>query len=538
VPTTPLVEVAAGSVPDGVTFPALVKAAAGGGGRGMRAVNDPAELAGAIEAASREAMAAFGDGTVFVEPYLARARHIEVQIMGDAHGNVVHFHERECSIQRRHQKVLEEAPSPGISDEVRARLYDGALALARHVGYQNAGTVEFLVGDDSTISFLEVNVRLQVEHRVTELICHDVDLVELQLCVASGEPLPMNQDEIVPVGHAMQVRLVAEDPAAGWRPSTGTVRQFDVAASFNSEAEAAVAPGSVVSADYDSLLMNVVEWDSRRSQAAAKLVADLAESDIVGIRTNAATMMAILREPDFLAGNTTTTYLDEHPDVLLAGSPAESDRVAHLLAVVFADERRARLGDRVTGFAPSGWRNLRTQGQCRTWVLDGEPHHVEYVVVGDGASVLIGPPPGIGADGALLGDDRIVRSVRFLERTDQRQVLEIDGVRFAVDVTCDGDTAFTTSSGVSLDWVRPPRFAEHAADESASGPVSPLPGRVIAVHVEPGQAVDDGTLLMVIEAMKMEHTITAHAPAVVSEVRFAPGDRVDAGDLLVALEMT
>lgn len=536
VPTTTLVEVAPGSVPTGLAMPVLVKAAAGGGGRGMRIVHDEAELADAIESASREAASAFGDGTVFVEPYIARGRHVEVQIMGDAHGNVVHFHERECSIQRRNQKVLEEAPSPGISDEVRTKLHEGALALARHVGYQNAGTVEFLVGEDGTITFLEVNTRLQVEHRVTERICGWIDLVELQLRVAAGELLPMTQAEIEPDGHAIQVRLVAEDPAEGWLPSIGTVREFEVFAWDHSMLSAAVAPGSAVSADYDSLLMNAVAWSHSRDRAAAELVVSLEAARVAGVRTNLATMIAILREPDFLAGNTTTAYLDEHPDVLTAGVPSPDVVTAHLLAIVFADERRARCADRVTGFAPSGWRNLRTQGQRRAWLLDGERHEVEYVVVGAGATTLVGPVPMPGADGVLAVDSRASHSVRFLDRGDERQVLEIDGVRHAVEVAFDGDEAFTSSNGVSLAWTRPPRFADHDADQAGSGPVSPLPGTVIAVHVEAGQAVEDGTLLMVVEAMKMEHKITAHAAAVVIEVRFRAGDRVDAGDLLVVLE--
>ena len=536
VPTTTLVEVTPGAVPAGLAMPVLVKAAAGGGGRGMRIVHDDADLAAAIEAASREAASAFGDGTVFVEPYIARGRHVEVQIMGDAHGHVVHFHERECSIQRRNQKVLEEAPSPGITDAIRAQLHEGALALARHVGYRNAGTVEFLVGEDGTITFLEVNTRLQVEHRVTERVCGFVDLVELQLRVAAGERLPMTQDDIRTHGHAIQVRLVAEDPAAGWLPSIGGIRRFDVRGDRPPSPEAAVAAGSVVSSDYDSLLMNVVRWGADRDAAAGQLVAALTEARIAGLRTNLPTMLAILREPDFLAGNTTTAYLDDHPEVLTAGVPAADTVTAHLLAAVFADERRARLADRVTAFAPSGWRNVRTRGQRRTWLLDGAAHDVEYLVSGDTATVLVGAPPAPGPDGALAVDERTSHTVRLLERTDQRQVLEIDGVRHAVEVTIDGDTAFTASSGTCLDWTRPPRFADHDAEQSGSGPVSPLPGTVIAVHVSAGQEVEDGTLLMVVEAMKMEHKITAHGPAVVREVRVAAGDRVDAGDLLVVLE--
>ncbi len=540
VPTTAIVEVAPGSVPSGLTMPVLVKAAAGGGGRGMRVVHDEADLADAIMAASREAASAFGDGTVFVEPLVMRARHVEVQIMGDRHGNIVHFHERECSIQRRNQKVLEEAPSPGITDDVRRRLHEGALTLARHVGYENAGTVEFLVGQgpgdaDGAITFLEVNTRLQVEHRVTERVC-DVDLVELQLRVAAGEPLPMRQDEIHTRGHAIQVRLVAEDPAAGWLPSVGAVREFDVFAWRGSDTAAAVAAGSVVAADYDSLLMNVVQFGSDRRVAVASLVDSLAGATVTGLRTNIATMAAILREPDFLAGNTTTAYFDEHPQVLTAGVMPDDEVVAHLLAVVFADEQRNRAANTVTAFAPSGWRNMRTQGQRRTWLCSGVDHEVEYVVAGDGATALVGPAPAPRADGTLPDDERHRVAVRFIARDAERQVLELDGVRRGIEVSIDDDGATTWSRAGWLEWLRPPRFADHDADHAGSGPVSPLPGTVIAVHVEAGQEVADGALLMVVEAMKMEHRIVAHAAAVVREVRFGPGDRVDAGELLVTLE--
>jgi propionyl-CoA carboxylase alpha chain len=540
VPTSPIIEAGPDLDPASLDYPVLVKAAAGGGGRGMRVVREPGELADAIVAASREAIAAFGDGTVFIERLIERARHIEVQIFGDAHGNLVHLHERECSIQRRNQKVLEEAPSPGISDDVRRRLHEGALALGRAVGYQNAGTVEFLVGDDGAITFLEVNTRLQVEHRVTERILVGLDLVELQLLVASGELLPMTQDEVEPYGHAIQVRLVAEDPAAGWLPSIGTVGEFEVWGDWPSHIEAAVAPGSIVAADYDSLLMNVVEWGATRRYVAGKLAADLAEARISGVRTNAATMRAILSEPDFLAGQTTTRYLDQHPHVLTAGEVTGDDRSAHLVALVLADERRSRAADRVTGFAPSGWRNLRTVGQRRVWTANGAEHCAEYVVHGDRATVLVGPFPTPGADGVLSPDERRRVDVRLLQYDPEAGeiAVELDGLRHQVEIAFDVpcEAATTRSGAGTIDWTRPPRFVDHDANEAGSGPISPLPGTVRSVHVAAGDVVADGQLLMVVEAMKMEHKITAHAAAVVRAVRFAVGDRVDTGDLLVALE--
>ena len=249
VPTTPIHEVAPGGpLPTGLVMPVLVKAAARGGGRGMRVVTAEADLAEAVESAAREAGAAFGDPTVFIEAYIERGRHIEVQIMGDAHGSVIHLGERDCSVQRRNQKVIEESPAPGLDDTVRQALHDGAVALARHVGYRGAGTVEFLVARDGTITFLEVNTSLQVEHPVTEAVT-GLDLVELQLAVAEGRPLPITQNDVRIDGHAVEVRIVAEDPAAGWLPSTGTITAFSVDDSVR--CDSGVRPGSIVSVDYD-----------------------------------------------------------------------------------------------------------------------------------------------------------------------------------------------------------------------------------------------------------------------------------------------
>jgi propionyl-CoA carboxylase alpha chain len=535
VPTAPVIEVTADLDHHSLHYPLLVKAVAGGGGRGMRTVRDAADLDDAITAASREAQSAFGDGRVFLETYIERGRHVEVQIMGDAYGTIVHFGERECSIQRRNQKVVEEAPSPGITEDVRAQLHAGALALAKHVGYQNAGTVEFMVGETvdgtPTIAFLEVNTRLQVEHRVTEAVTGH-DLVELQLRIAAGEPLGLTQDAITVSGHAVEVRLVAEDPADGWLPSTGMVTDFTCGTPLDS----AVCAGSVLSADYDSLLANVVAHAPTRARAVCDLRGILQGLRVAGVRTNRDLLIALLAEPDFLAGRATTRYLEHHPDLAVAGVVADDDRTAHLLAVIFADEQRNRAADRVTGFAPSGWRNLRTAGQRRTWLLAGEPHQVEYVIDGDRAQARIGHWPVPGPDGALAEDGRRLLGVRLLARGSEHQVVEIDGLRYDVAVAFHGDAAVSRSNAGTITWVSAARFADHEADLAGRGPVSPLPGRVIAVHVEPGDVVADGMVLLVIEAMKMEHTITAHSDAVVTEVRFAVGDRVDAGELLVVLD--
>jgi propionyl-CoA carboxylase alpha chain len=561
VPTTSMIDVVDGRVVDDaeVIYPALVKAAAGGGGRGMRVVRSADELDDAVTAASREALAAFGDGAVFIEPYLERGRHVEVQVFGDRHGNVVHLGERECSIQRRNQKIVEESPSAGISDEVRTTLCHGAVALARHVGYEGAGTIEFMVGTDrdgdATITFLEVNTRLQVEHPVTEAVT-GLDLVELQLRVAAGEALPITQDDVTIDGHAIEVRVVAEDPAAGWMPSTGRIGRFSIGEGIR--VDTGVRDGAEISSDYDSLVAKVIAHAPTRVEAARRLARTLRGSQITGIRTNVDSLVAILGERDYLAADTPTAYLDEHPEVLAPLGPAGDDRVALLIGAVFALEAERRSADRATPFAPSGWRNLRTQGQRQVWIEPtGEHLHVEYVMrpdrLADGstrwsASVWLGPWPQPDDTGALGVDERTERHVRLLDRHADGVAIEVDGRRCSVrteivhhPLGLDADgvgavTVHTRSTAGALTLTRAPRFVLHDAQAEGAGPICPLPGTVIAVHVAAGDAVTDGQVLMVVEAMKMEHKILAAGDATVSEVRFAVGDRVDQGDLLVALD--
>ena len=532
VPTTQALAASPESIPDDVAMPALVKAAAGGGGRGMRVVRQADELGDAVVAASREAASAFGDGTVFIEPYLEDGRHIEVQIMGDAHGNVVHLGERECSIQRRNQKVIEEAPSAGIDADTRRVLCDGAVALARSVGYQSAGTVEFLVGADGRVNFLEVNTRLQVEHPVTEAVT-GLDLVELQLRVAAGEPLPVVQDEVVIQGHAVEVRLVAEDPAADWMPSTGRLDAFRIG--DHVRVDTGVHDGVEITPDYDSLLAKVIANGSTRAEATGRLARGLRTAVVSGVRTNLACLLAILDESDFVAARTPTSYLARHPETLFGAGPTGDDRLALLLGAVFEADRTARAADAVTGFAPSGWRNLRIRGQRGLWLLDDEPHAIEYVLERDVATVWVGPWPEVAEDGTLAPDERRVATVRLLAGAAGRQVIELDGHRRVIDVSLDGDAAVTSGRAGTLTWRRSPRFQVHEAETAGAGPICPLPGTVIAVHVDAGDRVVDGQLLMVVEAMKMEHKITATGPAVVTDVPYAVGDRVDTGDLLVAL---
>ena len=307
-----------------VGFPLLVKAAFGGGGRGMRLVSDPAQLAGAVGAARREAAAAFGDGTVFLERYVPDPRHVEVQILGDAHGDVVHLFERECSIQRRYQKIVEESPSPAVDGELRAALTKAAVTAGRAAGYTGAGTVEFVLDRDGSFYFLEMNTRLQVEHPVTEEVT-GLDLVELQLRVAEGEPLPPEVREAAITGHAIEVRLYAEDVPAGFLPVTGTLHRFAIPSGPGLRVDTGFRDGSVVSPHYDAMLAKVIAHGRTRADAARRLARALRDAQIHGLTTNRDLLVAILREPEFLAGATDTGYLTRHQPAALAGQEPDPE---------------------------------------------------------------------------------------------------------------------------------------------------------------------------------------------------------------------
>ncbi|HHC07284.1 MAG TPA: biotin/lipoyl-binding protein [Actinobacteria bacterium] len=521
------IPVAADDLPEDVSFPVLVKAAAGGGGRGMRLVTDPADLPAAVAAASREAAVAFGDGRVFLEPYLAEARHVEVQILGDGRGGVVHLGDRDCSIQRRNQKLVEEAPAPALPDDVRERLHATAVLLAREVGYESAGTVEFLVDADGRIDLLEVNTRLQVEHPVTEAIT-GLDLVELQLRVAAGEGLP---EEIRFDGHAVEARLVAEDPAADWRPQVGTITVFDVEPTVR--VDAGVAAGGAVRPDYDSLLAKVIAHGPDRATAIGTLRRALRTALVGGIQTNLDALVRILDHPAFRTGAVTTRFLAAHPEVL--EPVADPAPVPHLAAAAVLRRDEDRRAD-PWSFAPTGWRNLPTVGQRSTWE-DGRGglHHLEEAWHGDDEfDLAVGPWPEPGPDGELAEDARARHRVRVVDLDGATLRLDVDGLRHRLRF--GGDPAggvVVASVDAAVELRLRPRLVSHEPHEASSGPIAPLPGTVLEVAVRVGDEVEAGDLLVTIEAMKMEHRVVADRPAAVVEVLVAPGDRVDVGEPLV-----
>jgi len=490
-------------------FPVMVKAVRGGGGVGMRVVGDPAELDEAVAAARRAAEAAFGDGEVFLERCLEGARHVEVQIAGDAHGRVVHLFERECSVQRRYQKVVEEAPSPAVDEALRHRLGELAVAAGRAVGCTGVATVEFLLAGGA-LHFLEMNPRLQVEHPVTECVT-GWDLVGLQLRLAEGRPLP----EAPPPrqGHAVEARLYAEDPRRGFLPAAGVLHRFRIDPRPGLRVDAGVVDGSRVEAHYDPLLAKVIAHAPTRAEAVRLLAAALEGARLHGPPTNRDLLVRVLRHPAFLAGETDTGFLERHVAGELAAPPAAPMAWLNAAAAALA----ARAARRGGASLPSGWRNNPSQLQ-RT---DFEGISVGYR---------------LGRDGLELEVDGEPREVRLWACGPEHVDLEAGGVRRRFEVHRVADVHYVDGPLGAGALRELPRFPEAASAEAAAGSLAaPLPGVVRRLAARPGERVDAGTLLVVIEAMKMEHRITAPHAGRVDDVLVAEGQEVDAGTVLAVL---
>ena len=467
--------------------------------------------------AQREAQAAFGDGTVFLERYVRRARHIEVQILGDQHGTVVHLGERECSIQRRHQKVLEEAPSSVISPEVRARLGAAAVDAAVAVNYHNAGTVEFLF-DDATgeFWFLEMNTRLQVEHPVTEAIT-GLDLVREQLRVAQGEPLGYGQNDVTLSGHAIEVRLYAEDPAKDFLPAIGTVRMWEPASSPVVRFDSGIETGSVVGVEFDPLLAKVIARAPTRREAALKLALALERTVVAGLVTNRDFLVATLRHPAFLAGDTTTDFIERHAPSRNR-TPSNAELFQAGVATVLWQQAVNRGLASVLSSVSSGWRNSRMPPQ-RLELVDGV---VEYQAERGGGFVV--SAFGSSARAKVLRGD--ATSIDF----------ELEGRRLSAQVHQGENTAVVVFPGGVVTLELAARFPIPTIEGPAGGLVAPMPGKVLEVRAAVGDRVTAGAVLVVMEAMKMEHHLSSPADGVVIEVRVAVADQVDNGYVLLVLE--
>ncbi|WP_457206676.1 acetyl/propionyl/methylcrotonyl-CoA carboxylase subunit alpha [Nocardioides sp. P5_C9_2] len=504
--------------PTDADLPLLVKASAGGGGRGMRVVRHLEDLAGETAAAEAEAASAFGDGTVFVEPYVERSRHVEVQVVGDRFGRVVVLGERDCSLQRRHQKVVEEAPAPDLAAEVAAELHDAARKAAEAIGYVGAGTVEFLYDPASErFFFLEMNTRLQVEHPVTEAV-FGVDLVELQLRVAEGAALEEHADG--PRGHAIEARIYAEDPAADYQPQSGRLTAFEVPGAWSFEqpgrgvrVDAGFGAGDEVSTHYDAMLAKVVAWAPTRAEAARMLATALRRAHIHGVTTNREQLVDVLADPAFLAGEVSTALLAE-------GTHGQRDRTSEqrwtAIAATVALAERDRRARTVQHGIPVAWRNVVSQPQRTELTVAGrdEPLVVEWFGTRDGYAV----------DGA-----------RVLAAAPDAVTLEMAGMAttFAVAVT---DGAVDVDSTMGHERLVPvPRFTD-PADAVASGSLlAPMPGTVVKVAVADGQDVAAGDVVLVLEAMKMQHSVTAPSAGTVT-VNVTTGQQVAAGEVLAVVE--
>ncbi|WP_327071461.1 ATP-binding protein [Kitasatospora sp. NBC_01302] len=499
-------------------LPLLVKAAAGGGGRGMRVVRRLADLAGELAAASVEAAAAFGDGEVFLEPYLPSGRHVEVQLLADAHGTVWALGERDCSVQRRHQKVLEETPAPGLPPALRAELAAAAESAARAIDYTGAGTVEFLLAPDGRFFFLEMNTRLQVEHPVTECVT-GLDLVALQLAVAEGQALPAEPPAAR--GHAIEARLYAEDPAAGWQPQSGTLHRIEFPAEHpvagterhsGLRIDSGVVNGSAVGVRYDAMLAKVIAWAPTRAAAARRLADALLRARIHGLTTNRALLVHVLRHPAFLAGELHTAFLTEHAADLL---PAADKRELPLAALAAALAQAAAH----PGPLPAGWRNLPSQPQVRRYrAADGQELTVGYRRTRDG----------------LLAEEH--PGVRLLDATTEQVVLEVDGVRRTFGIARYGDVIEVDTPAASVTLTALPRFAEPVVAPTPGALLAPMPGTVIRLGAEVGERVAAGQPLLWLEAMKMEHQVTAPVDGTVTELRALAGQQVELGAVLAVVE--
>ena len=522
VPTLPAVELTEAVDPNAaaldIGYPVLVKASAGGGGRGMRIVEREDDLNAAIAGARREAGSAFGDDTLFLEKWLPSTRHVEVQILGDRHGNLLHCFERECSIQRRHQKIIEEAPSPALSPALRERMGAAALAAARELDYASAGTVEFLVSGDD-FWFLEVNTRLQVEHPVTEAIIGH-DLVREQIRVAEGEPLSFSQDDLTITGHAIEARLYAEDPTRNFLPSPGTVVVWRPSTVGQARFDAGVESGTHIGTEFDPMIAKVIVHAPTRREAASRLARVLETTNVQGLTTNRDFLVATLRTSEFLAGDTTTDFIERvQPD--RERRLDERGRREAAIATCIAALTARRAGARVLRHIPSSWRNSHMPPERTTFTYGDEAIDVAYRRTRDG---------GFEFD---VGDTRA--DARLVDATGTEFVVDIDGRRLTFSVTRHAPAWFVHGPQGSATLVEAPRYPAADATDAGGGLLAPMPGSVLATEVSDGDAVTKGQLLLILEAMKMEHRITAPRDGVVERLHVAAGDQVDNGQLMVTL---
>ena len=508
---------------ESIGFPVLIKASAGGGGKGMRVVRDASELRDAIEAARREAEKAFGNGALLLEKYIDHARHVEVQILGDHHGHLIHLFERECSIQRRHQKIIEESPSPVLSPELRRRICEAAVAAGRAIGYTNAGTVEFILAPSGEFYFIEVNTRLQVEHPVTEMIT-GLDLVQLQIEIAEGKTLSLMQGDIKQIGHAIEARLYAEDPSNGFLPATGTLREWDAPLSIEGlRIDAGVGTGTDVGIHYDPMIAKVIAHAGDRETARRKLVSGLRNLFAPGVQTNREFLIRAIEHPGFATGRYHTGFVDEHLDELTTAHDATEDSIAAGVVALYLSKRRqseaAILPD-----LPASYRNNPFRDSSVRLQVGSDAFEISWRQIGDETFAI------------SCGDWQArVQLVSFGRGEPGGIRASIDGVQRMFRIAEVGDQFYVQSSSWSQVISRLPRYPQTHAASAHESAYAPMPGQVLKVLVEIGQQVSAGDALVTLEAMKMEQTLRAAFDGVVEAVLVKQGDVVAPGDRLVEI---
>ena len=503
---------------DSIGFPLLIKAAAGGGGKGMRVVKHRDELEESVKMAQKEAQNAFANDTIFFESYIAQSRHIEIQILGDNHGNIIHLGERECSIQRRHQKIIEESPSPRIDSNLREQLGDTAVSLAKKINYQSAGTVEFLF-DDTTgkFWFLEMNTRLQVEHPVTEEVT-GIDIVEQQLLIAADEELSISQQDVSWNGHAIEARIYAEDPNNDFLPSTGKLIANQIEPKDGIRWDSGVEAGMVIGTDFDPMMAKVIAHGSSRLDAARKLAKELESTHFGGFSTNVEFLASILRHKEFILGNTTTDFIDRfNPTRSLTLQDSEQKSVAITAALWLQGLNRSQAV--VLEGIPSGWSNARLPKQRIAFEMDTRLIEIYYMC---------------NRDGSFTVDNQ--HEVVLHDWSESAVDIEIDGIRTLSSISMDGDQLLVQCLGGNKLLIIQPRFKSSQDQEQQGSLVSPMPGKVVELQVKQGDRVKAGDNLLMIEAMKMNHIVKANEDGVIAELFVQENDQLDYGAVLMIIE--
>lgn len=506
-----------------IGLPVLIKASAGGGGKGMRVVRDEGEIEDSIEAARREAEKAFGDGTLLLEKYIEKARHVEVQILGDHRDNLIHLFERECSIQRRHQKIIEESPSPALSPELRERLCETAITAGRAIGYTNAGTVEFILAPSGEFYFIEVNTRLQVEHAITEMIT-GLDLVRLQIEIAEGRPLSVAQEDVRQSGHAIEARLYAEDPANGFLPATGTILDWHTQISLRGlRIDSGVELNTEVEIHYDPMLAKVIARGADREAALQKLAYGLQHLAVLGVATNREFLIRTLERAEMQSGQYHTGFVTQHLDELIAEDRCEDTFFAAVVAIYL--HRKTLNEANVLPKVPPHYRNNPFRDPSIKLQLSGVTHEVSWKQIAHNEFTV--------STGDWQANLRLVSS----EFPSGGKIgLEIDGIQRTFRIAEANDQFFVQSGSLSRVVKRLSRYPRSAKASEHESAFAPMPGQVLKVLVTVGQQVSAGTALVVLEAMKMEQTLRASTDGVVEAVLVKPGDVVAPGDTLVEIK--